>query len=82
MTLTLETMRADIARMIGEDPEEIGLDDNLMDLGLDSMRTMNLVLAWSEAGIELDFSAMAECPTLGGWWRLAQTQQTVGRAGQ
>ena len=44
MTVTLEKMRTDIAEMIGEEPEAIGLDDNLMDLGLDSMRLMNLIL--------------------------------------
>ncbi|RDE07842.1 phosphopantetheine-binding protein [Pelagibacterium lacus] len=75
MTLTLETMRADIARMLHDDPRNIGLDDNLMDLGLDSMRAMNLVLAWSEAGVDLDFSALAEKPTLAGWWALAQARQ-------
>jgi len=79
MTLTLETMRADIARMIHEDPENIGIDDNLMDLGLDSMRAMNLVLAWSEAGVELDFSALAEHPTLAGWWHHAQARQAAVR---
>jgi len=75
MALTLEKMRGDIARMIGEEPEAVGLDDNLMDLGLDSMRAMNLVLGWSEAGVELDFSALAEKPTLAGWWAHAEKQQ-------
>lgn len=75
MTLTLETMRADISRMLHEEPGNIGLEDNLMDLGLDSMRAMNLVLAWSEAGVELDFSALAEKPTLAGWWAHAQARQ-------
>lgn len=75
MTLTLETMRADIARMLHEEPGNIGLEDNLMDLGLDSMRAMNLLLAWSEAGVELDFSSLAEKPTLAGWWAHAQARQ-------
>jgi len=79
MTLTLDTMRADIARILGENPEEIRLDDSLLDLGLDSMRAMNLVLAWSEAGVELDFSALAERPTLAGWWALAERRQTEGQ---
>lgn len=77
--LTLERMRADIARMVHEQPEDIALDDNLMDLGLDSMRVLNLLLAWNETGIGLDFSEIAEHTTLGGWWdvvqrRLAQMQ--------
>src|SRR3546814_4364224 len=47
-TPTLESMRADIARILHEDPSEIGNDDNLMDLGLDSMRTMTLASQRSE----------------------------------
>ena len=75
MTVTLETMRADIAGMIGEEPEAIGLDDNLMDLGLDSMRLMNLILIWQEAGIDLDFGEFAERFTLAAWWEAVQARQ-------
>lgn len=72
MTLTLEKMRADIAAAIHDDPSEIGLDDNLMDLGLDSMRAMTLVLGWNETGLGLDFTVLAEHPTLAGWWGVVQ----------
>lgn len=75
--LTLERMRADIARMVHEQPENIALDDNLMDLGLDSMRVLNLLLSWNETGIGLEFSEIAEHTTLGGWWEVVQGK--VGR---
>ena len=68
--LTRDSMRADIARMLHEEPEAIGGDDNLMDLGLDSMRVMNLVLKWSEGGLDLEFAELAERTTLDGWWEL------------
>lgn len=68
--LTRESMRADIARMLHEEPEAIGGDDDLMDLGLDSMRVMNLVLKWSEGGLDLEFAELAERTTLDGWWEL------------
>ncbi|KKW67442.1 phosphopantetheine-binding protein [Lampropedia cohaerens] len=82
--LTLERMRADIAKMVHEDPEAIALDDNLMDLGLDSMRVLNLLVRWNETGIGLDFSELAEHTTLQGWWevvqrRLAQIQDSPTR---
>lgn len=70
--LTLERMRADIARMVHESPENILLDDNLMDLGLDSMRVLNLLVTWNETGIGLDFSEIAEHSTLDGWWSVVQ----------
>lgn len=73
--ITREKMRADIAAMLHEDPSEIGDEDSLMDLGLDSMRAMNLVLLWSEGGLELEFSEFAENPTLAGWWALVSRRQ-------
>lgn len=76
MTMTMERMRADIARIIHEDPEEIGPDDNLMDLGLDSMRLMNLILLWQKAGVDLEFGDFAEHFTLSAWWDAVQKQQT------
>ncbi len=75
--ITREKMRADIARMLHEDPEEVGGGDSLMDLGLDSMRAMNLVLAWSEGGLELEFAEFAEKPTLDGWWELISRKQAA-----
>ncbi|NYT57602.1 phosphopantetheine-binding protein [Alcaligenaceae bacterium] len=74
-TLTLESMRADIARILHEDPAEIANDDNLMDLGLDSMRTMTLASQWGETGVAMDFSEMALNATLEHWWALVQAAQ-------
>lgn len=75
MRLTLQQMRADIAALLHEDPEEVLLDDNLMDLGLDSLRVMSLLERWARQGVELDFSRIAERVTLAGWWELAQSVQ-------
>ncbi|MBK1624143.1 phosphopantetheine-binding protein [Afifella marina] len=69
---TREMMRADIAAAIHTQPEEVGDDDNLMDLGLDSMRALNLVLLWQERGVTLDFSELAEEVTLSGWWAVSE----------
>ncbi|MEI2384849.1 isochorismatase family protein [Breoghania sp. JC706] len=66
--LTRERMRADIAAMIHEDPDEIADDDNLIDLGLDSMRAMTLVTGWRDLGLDLDFAEFAQDPTLSSWW--------------
>ncbi|MGE8217849.1 Isochorismatase [compost metagenome] len=73
--LDLARMRADVAGMLGEAPEAIGDDDNLIDLGLDSMRVLGLVLAWSTTGIALEFSHLAEHATLAGWWGVVQRLQ-------
>lgn len=76
--LTLERMRHDIAAQLGEAPGDVGDDDNLMDLGLDSMRVLGLVMKWGESGLPLEFSHLAEHTTLAGWWRVVQDLQRKG----
>jgi len=76
MILTLDRMRADVARLIDLEPEEIGDDDNLSDLGLDSVRLMQLVMGWEQAGLAVDFGILAEFSTLGDWWREVVAPQT------
>ncbi len=74
--LTLERMRADIAELVDEAPEELEDDDNLLDWGLDSMRIFNLTVEWSQYGVELGFADLAEAPTLADWWQIVQRQQS------
>lgn len=74
--LTLESMRADIARLLGEAPDAFENNDNLLDWGLDSMRVFSLVVEWQQAGVELSFADLAENPTLADWWQIVQRQQS------
>jgi len=78
--LDLERMRADVARVLDCEPADIGDDDNLMDLDLDSMRMLGLVLAWGNTGLPLEFSQLAEHSTLRQWWAVVQTLQAAQRA--
>lgn len=73
--ITKETMRADVARMLHMEPEDVRDDDNLPDLGLDSLRLMKLVLGWEEAGLQADFGLFAEHATLGEWWGAIEARQ-------
>lgn len=73
--VTLEKLRADIAAMLDDDSVTVGDDDNLMDIGLDSMRAMNLVMQWDEEGVPLDFADLAEAPSVGGLWAIYQERQ-------
>ncbi len=72
MTLTLEQMRADIANALYVEPAEITDDAVLADLGLDSMRLMDLMMEWEAAGMKADFGTLAEYSTLGDWWALIE----------
>lgn len=73
--LTLESLRADVAEMLGEAPQDIDPGEDLFDLGLDSMRVLALVMKWGKTGIPLEFSHLAEHGTLNGWWQVISTMQ-------
>ena len=74
--LTLESLRADIAKIVGESPEDIGLDDDLMDCGLDSLRLLNLAITWNQSGLQLDMSELAGKLTLRALWQVVESRQT------
>ena len=70
--LTMERMRADIARLIHESADAIADDDNLMDLGLDSMRMLDLLVLWNQDGAALDFADVIEHVTLRDLWEVVR----------
>ncbi len=57
--LTEAAILADLAASTGLPLEEIEPDDALADLGLDSIRLMNLVETWRAAGAGVDFPRLA-----------------------
>ncbi|MFE0102887.1 phosphopantetheine-binding protein [Streptomyces sp. NPDC059009] len=69
-TLSPDRVRADIAELLGCDPAEIEPEDNLLDLGLDSLRIMTLVERWRTAGAAVEFPDLAERPELAHWTAL------------
>ena len=77
--LSLARMRADIAHVLHEDPDEIGDHDSLIDLGLDSIRAMALVTRWRAEGADVAFSELAQTPTLVYWWSVAQAALARGQ---
>lgn len=68
---TIDRMRRDIADILGEPESEIQDGVNLVDLGLDSMRIMELAEKWSdEIDALVDFASLAEHPEVKAWWSL------------
>ena len=64
--VSLERVRDDISDMLLE-AVEIGNDDNLLSLGLDSLKIMRLLGKWRRAGAEVTFAELIETPTLSHW---------------
>jgi len=78
----LERMRADVLAALDDPPATLGDDDDLLDLGLDSIRLMALVGRWREDGLSIAMEDLIEAdPTLAGWWAAAQRAGT-GAAGR
>ncbi|AVH22721.1 phosphopantetheine-binding protein [Nocardia cyriacigeorgica] len=58
----------DIAAALGVPADELAIDTNLLDAGLDSVRIMSLVEKWRAAGHDqIDFATLASDPVLGSW---------------
>jgi len=61
----IDSLRADVAEVLGVSPDELADHDDLVDAGLDSVRLLALVNRWQGAGAS--FLALAETPTLSAW---------------
>ncbi|OCX61281.1 hypothetical protein BFP70_01500 [Thioclava sp. SK-1] len=76
MSFHFDTIRTDVAQALFMAPDDIGMEDNLGDLGLDSMRIMTLVLGWQDKGLTANFLSFAEDQTLAAWKAAFDAQQT------
>ncbi|MGO1056202.1 non-ribosomal peptide synthetase [Crossiella sp. CA198] len=67
---TADDLRREVAQLVDRTPEELLDADNLIELGLDSIRLMRLAGQWRKRGIEVTFAELAERPSLGEWFEL------------
>ncbi|GAA2512784.1 phosphopantetheine-binding protein [Pilimelia columellifera] len=67
MSELMDQLREQIATALGVAADEIDVDDDLLDHGLDSVRVMTLVEGWRARGAEISFADLAEAPTIRGW---------------
>ncbi|MFE7932299.1 phosphopantetheine-binding protein [Streptomyces sp. NPDC057456] len=68
MRLTPQRIRADVADVLGEDPADVPVDENLLDHGLDSVRIMTLLERWRrDHAVPVDFADLAERPSVEAW---------------
>ncbi|MUN41321.1 non-ribosomal peptide synthetase [Actinomadura litoris] len=65
--LTWEELQSALAEVLDE---PAGPGDNLIELGMDSIRLMQLTGRLRRRGVEVRFAELAERPTLAEWWDL------------
>lgn len=68
--LTEDGVRAAVAQLMGVEPHSIGVADNLLELGVDSIKLMALASRWQRHGVEVPFGDLAEQPTIAEWSKL------------
>lgn len=65
--LSAEEIRIAVAARLELPAAEIGFEEDLVTLGLDSLGMMNLAASWQEAGVEVTFGDLIEEPTVRAW---------------
>jgi bifunctional isochorismate lyase/aryl carrier protein len=63
-------VRDAVAHVLQLPAADIDPTDNLLDLGIDSIRIMSLVERWRRVGLDITFVELAERPVLSDWWAL------------
>jgi bifunctional isochorismate lyase/aryl carrier protein len=75
--MTLDRLRGDVAAALSGPVSSLDDHENLLDLGLDSIRIMSLVELWRGAGFDPSYLDLAEQPTLAAWWALLSAQNAA-----
>ncbi len=65
---TEDELRQTIADQLGLDVSEVGDQDDLVELGMDSVTMMMLVGRWQRRGLDSTVLEFAELPTISAWW--------------
>ncbi|NLG47936.1 MAG: amino acid adenylation domain-containing protein [Gordonia sp.] len=65
--MVIDAVRDDVAALLGVDPGIIGDADDLIGLGLDSIRMMRLAGGWRKHGYDVNFADLAAAPTVAHW---------------
>ncbi|WP_329388646.1 phosphopantetheine-binding protein [Streptomyces sp. NBC_01716] len=68
--LTPASFRTDLAEFLHLSPEEVDLDENPLQAGLDSLRIVTLAERWRAAGADIGFVELAERTSFAQWWQL------------
>ncbi|AEV74820.1 amino acid adenylation enzyme/thioester reductase family protein [Mycolicibacterium rhodesiae NBB3] len=76
------TVRDEVAELLGVTPDAVDPDADLIASGLDSIRMMSLSGRWRKQGIDVNFAALAETPTVAAWSALVAERSGAGEPAQ
>ncbi len=64
---TAQSVRDEVAELLGVDPADLDPEADLIAAGLDSIRMMSLSGRWRRQGVDVGFAALAANPTVSAW---------------
>lgn len=70
VTADAQTVRAEVAELLGVDAGAVDPDADLIGQGLDSIRMMSLAGRWRRAGADVSFADLAANPSVAAWAEL------------
>jgi bifunctional isochorismate lyase/aryl carrier protein len=68
--MTYESLRQTLLDLMDLPEADFDPDGHLVDFGLDSIQVITLIETWHAQGIDVDLAALAERPSLNGWWQI------------
>jgi len=71
-----ETVRAEVANLLGIAPDDLDPHADLIAAGLDSIRMMSLSGRWRRQGIDVGFASLISEPTVSAWTELVAQRHT------
>lgn len=76
MSVTESQALSDIASILFVDVDDLDLEHDLRDQGMDSVRIMEIVQRWRSAGLPgVDFISLAEDQRIEHWLHVVRSQQ-------
>ncbi|MGE2731673.1 amino acid adenylation domain-containing protein [Mycolicibacterium vaccae] len=79
---TAQSVRDEVAELLGVDPADLDPEADLIASGLDSIRMMTLSGRWRRRGVDVGFAALAANPTVAAWTELLSATQPPGDTAQ
>ncbi|MFG1932285.1 amino acid adenylation domain-containing protein [Mycobacterium sp. NPDC048908] len=75
-----QTIREEVAELLGISPDDVDPDGDLIGQGLDSIRMMSLAGRWRRQGIDIDFASLAAEPSVRAWSGLVASAEVTGQS--
>ena len=80
MRINRDEIRATIAAQLGSPVTDIADHDDLIQVGLNSIRMMALAGGWRKQGADVTFAELAASPTIESWHGLLSANEVRGAA--